>query len=236
MGIKQSLKKIIGQGNLGRLDFIRYPSARDSWGGPFNGQQCRQQIFFDLLGQFSFEAIVETGTYRGTTTAAFAATSLPVYTVESHPRFFAYSKLRFLGKRRKVHVYNCDSRNFLKELSRDPSVPKTEVFFYLDAHWEEDLPLREELEIIFSRWIRPIVMIDDFQVPRSDYGFDDYGPGKTLNLPYISSVVTAHEISVYFPKASSSEETGSKRGSVVLCKETTCVAIDRQVNTLVRYL
>ena len=45
--------------------------------------------------------------------------------------------------------------------------------------------LREELEIIFSTWSRPIVMIDDFAVPESAYGYDDYGPGKTLDLSYI---------------------------------------------------
>lgn len=108
------------------------------------------------------------------------------------------------------------------------------MFFYLDAHWGEDLPLRDELEIIFSKWKRPIVMVDDFQVPNSDYGFDDYGPGKALNLSYIEPVVSDHKISVFFPAVNSSEETGARRGSVVLCQEMSGVELDTKFKTLVR--
>ena len=75
-------------------------------------------------------------------------------------------------------------RSFLRDLSIESLVPKEDVFFYLDAHWGEDLSLRDALEIIFSKWKRPIVMIDDFQRPNADYGFDDYGQDGALNLTY----------------------------------------------------
>ena len=55
---------------------------------------------------------------------------------------------------------------------------EVETFFFLDAHGREHLPLREELEIILTHWREAIVMIDDFEVPGTDYGYDDYGPGK----------------------------------------------------------
>jgi hypothetical protein len=55
------------------------------------------------------------------------------------------------------------------------------VFFHLDAHWEGDLPLQEEIEIILGRFPNFLIMIDDFRVPGdSGYGFDDYGRGKML--------------------------------------------------------
>ena len=203
-------------------------------GGPFNGQKYRQRIFFDLLYYFPIKAIVETGTYRGTTTALFGATSLPVYTAEIHPRYFSYSKTRFLFTQDNIHLYKSDSRSFLRELSEDSSVPKEDMFFYLDAHWREDLPLREELEIIFSKWERPIVMIDDFQVPDSGYGFDDYGPEKVLDLNYIASVVSAHKMSVFFPAVNASEESGARRGSVVLCQEMLGRVVETRIKTLVR--
>jgi hypothetical protein len=44
------------------------------------------------------------------------------------------------------------------------------LFFYLDAHWNEDLPLAEEIDLIFSRSPCAVVMIDDFEVP-GDPGF-----------------------------------------------------------------
>jgi len=41
-------------------------------------------------------------------------------------------------------------------------------------------------------------MIDDFHVTGSDYSFYDYGPGKTLNLDYLASVISAYNIAVFF--------------------------------------
>jgi hypothetical protein len=237
MAIKDAVKGILGDTLMGWLDFLRHPSMKPVWGGgPFNGQKYRQRILFDLLYFFPIKAIVETGTFRGTTTAFFAGTALPVYTTEIHPRFFSYSKLHFLFNRKVIHLYNQDSRSFLRTLSENRSVPKEDVFFYLDAHWGKDLPLKEELEIIFSNWKRPIVMIDDFAVPDSDYGFDDYGSGKALNLKYIESAVAAHKLAVFFPMATSAEETGTKRGSVVLCPEMTGVEIEKNIKTLMRNL
>jgi hypothetical protein len=235
MSIKSAIRNVLGESNMGRLDYIRNPGLRQSWGGPFNGQQFRQQIFDELIRHLRISAIVETGTYRGTTTAAFAATGLPVYTVEGHPRYFAYSQMRFLLNSGRVHVYMNDSRAFLRTLSANTSVPREGVLFYLDAHWEDDLPLREELEIVFSRWAHPLVMIDDFKVPDSDYGFDDYGVGKTLDLSYIDPVISAYRLFVYFPKAPASDETGSRRGCAVLCDANTRSRLDALVTTLVRY-
>jgi hypothetical protein len=217
-----------------RIDFVQPLVSQWRWGGPFNGQKFRQRVFFDLLSCFPIKGIVETGTCLGTTTALFAATSLPVYSVEINPRYFFYSKMRFLFNRDNVHLYKSDSRSFLRHLSKDSSVAKEDVFFYLDAHWGEDFPLRDELEIILSKWRRPIVMVDDFQVPNSEYLFDDYGPGKVLNLSYIDRVVSAHKLSVFFPAVNSSAETGARRGSVVLCQEMSGLEVDTKIKTLVR--
>ncbi len=235
MGMKNLAKKLIGESNMGRLDFLfRDPAMQNSYGGPFNGQKFRRRILFDLLYYFPINTIIETGTYYGTTTALFAATSLPVYTVESNARYFSSSRLRFRFSRGNVHTYKGDSRSFLRDLSQDRSVSKEDVFFYLDAHWSEDLPLREELEIIFTHWKRPIVMIDDFQVPESDYGYDSYGPGKALNLSYVDPVVSAHNLSVFFPAVDASEETGAKAGIAVLCQEAVGTIVDEKLKTLVR--
>ena len=235
MKIKDLVQSVVGDRNMGRLEFFLRPAKRDGFGGPFNGQKYRQRIFFDLLYYFPIKALVETGMYRGTTTALFGATSLPVYSAEIHPRYFAFSKLRFLFHADNVHPINSDSRPFLRALGADAAVPKDDVFFYLDAHWEDDLPLREELEIIFKTWSRPIVMIDDFDVPGSGYGFDDYGPGKTLNLDYIAPIVAGSQLAVFFPAAGSSEETGAKRGTVLLCRESQSAELEAKLGTVVRH-
>jgi hypothetical protein len=234
MILKALAKQLLGEANLGRLEFFRQPELRESWGGPFNGQKYRLRIFFDLLYQFPLRAIVETGTFRGTTTALFGATGLPVYSSEIHPRSFAYSRMRFFFQSGLVHLYQADSRSFLRGLGEDPSVPKDDVFFFLDAHWGDDLPLREELEIIFRTWAAPLVMIDDFRVSGTAYAYDSYGPDKTLDLGYIAPVVTDHNLATFFPAAAPSDETGLRRGSVVVCNQVSGAVIDAHLNTLVR--
>jgi hypothetical protein len=72
------------------LDFEVQP-AMDVWGGPFNGQARRQAIFDDLVKQLKIVAIVETGTFRGTSTAYMAKAGLPVFSCELDLRFFHYS-------------------------------------------------------------------------------------------------------------------------------------------------
>jgi hypothetical protein len=175
---------------------------------------------------------VETGTYRGTTTALLGATCLPVYTTEISPHFFGYAGMRFLFNRSNIHRYREDSRSFLRRLGADPDFPRDDVFFYLDAHWGEDLPLREELEIIFSTWARPVVMVDDFKVPGMNYIYDDYGPGKVLDVDYIAPVASKIKVEMFFPSVDSLHETGLKRGCVVLCAQESAAIIEQQVKTL----
>src|SRR6266404_4144671 len=134
MKIKAIVANLIGQENLGRLDYLLKPRLRRSWGGPLNGQNFRRRIYSDLIKKINFEAIVETGTYLGTTTEFFAASGLPVYSVEANPRFYAYSSLRFSRKRDRIHLYQGDSVKFLRSLAADEDFPKANPFFYLDAH------------------------------------------------------------------------------------------------------
>jgi hypothetical protein len=215
MGLKALLRRMIGERATGALEYFLRPSMRGSFGGPFNGQRHRREIYDEIRARLRLEAIVETGTFRGTTTRILATSGVPVYTVEMHPRFHAYCGVRFWWEGwSNVRLYRSDSRTFLRRLVADPAVPKLDVFFYLDAHWDDDLPLREELEIIFGNWKRTVVMIDDFEVPDSRYKFDDYGPGKALNLAYLQPVLSAHGPAVFFPSENASSE--ADRGCVVL--------------------
>lgn len=63
-------------------------------------------------------------------------------------------------------------------------------------------------------------MIDDFQVPGDEgYSYDDYGPGKRLCLDYLQPL-SQFKLTAFFPTLPSREETGGKRGCVVLGDET----------------
>ena len=236
--INSLILRLIGDKTAGRLDYFLNRKSKDAWGA-LNGQTVRQKAYKDIIGRISFRAIVETGTYRGTTSDYFATTSgLPVYTVEVHPRCYGYSMERF-AKDTRVHAYQGDSPKFLRELAEDTNVPKSNVFFYLDAHVQDSskyhkAPLLEELEIIFENWKEAVVMVDDFQVPGSDYGFDDWGSGKTLNVEIIHAL-KPFGVTAFFPSVPAMQDTGAKRGWVVVCREQRITKILEGIENIKAY-
>jgi hypothetical protein len=184
----------------------------------FNGQLIRKQIFRELLAAFPFEVILETGTWTGNTSAYMAQTSgLPVYTCELNERFHKVAKMRLAGVK-GVHFELADSRRFLEKMARSDLAGKF-AFFYLDAHWYDDLPLGAELEIIESNWKHFVIMIDDFRVPGDEgYGYDTYGFSRALSFELLANTVKSRHLDAFYPSAPSSQETGLKRGCIVVTR------------------
>jgi hypothetical protein len=187
--------------------------------GPFpsalNGQRFRQSLFRSLIRATRPEAIFESGTFYGASTQFFWNVSgQPVYTVEKN-RGFAYCAQRRFRRIPEVRVLRDDSRAALKRLRNTADFPSARVLFYLDAHWEEDLPLREEVALITREWTDSVVVIDDFKVPDdSGYAYDTYGD-RELSVDYLGEeAIGSYE--VFWPRCPSSEETGARRGCAVL--------------------
>jgi hypothetical protein len=191
-----------------------------------NGQVARRLITRAIARSVEFDRVIETGTYRGATTAFLAETfGVPISSVEAVPRYREYAGHR-LADEPLVTLDQGDSREFLR---KQAGVSGGTVFFYLDAHWEGDLPLAEELDIVAAAWRRAVVMIDDFKVPGDPgYGYDDYGPGKALTEDYLPKSVAGW--SRYYPTTLSDGETGARRGCVVL----TTPGIDLEIPELRR--
>lgn len=189
-------------------------SNTQSWGGPFNGQKGRTRIMEAILAVCRLENVIETGTFRGTTTEFLAQTVHGrVYSCERNTRFFVYSSRR-LQSVHNVEVHLADSRLFLETLLPTGATRLARTMFYLDAHWGADLPLVREIEIVLKDYPACVVAIDDFEVPfDSDYGFDDYGPQKRLCLPILAAFRQAVP-NFYVPSIRAAEETGAKRGCV----------------------
>ncbi|MGE3961925.1 MAG: hypothetical protein AB7F65_09620 [Dehalococcoidia bacterium] len=206
--------------------------ARDPLGGPMNGQVGRRAMIESLFAAVPFGAVVETGTFRGSTTAYFASlTSAPVFTIEVQPRFHAYSRWRLRG-RRTIRLLLGDSAEWVDRLGRNGGV-REPVFFYLDAHWEERIPLRDELRAAQQHWRDWVILVDDFEVPDDPgYGFDDYGEGKRLNLEHIEAVIGERAVR-YWPSVRSADEAGSRKGCLVLVSESLAATVD-QLHTLRR--
>lgn len=212
---------------LGRIEWFLYRNKySDRWGGAFNGQQYRRNIFSELASVSDFHAAVETGTFRGDTTAFLAEVAkVSVFTTETNARAYEYARLR-LQDDEKIFLTLQDSRRFIEDLSRNPFFPKQRVCFYLDAHRWGTIPLRDEVVVILENWAESVIMIDDFCVPDDPgYGYDDYGNGQFLSLEYLA-LDDVYPVSIYWPTVPSSQETGARRGCVVL---VTLDALDKKV-------
>ena len=188
----------------------------------FNGQVQRKQIFSELAATFAFDLIVETGTFFGDTAGYIATnTHADIHTCEASPIFSALARSR-LTAIPNIHFHVGDSRAFLSALIKSGLFKRhdpTPVFFYLDAHWHDDLPLQDELALIAKNLTDFVVMVDDFRVPDdSGYGFDNYGKNKSLDLATFARLFRRWNLVPFFPSQPSTTETGGKRGSVVLAR------------------
>jgi hypothetical protein len=220
--VRSAFRSLPGEQILGAMDYWRHPGMASSWGGPFNGQRARAAMFLAVIARTKPRAILETGTFRGTTTEFMAKTGLPVFTVENRARNYGFARAR-LFRCRGVLVRLGESRHALSEWFRGPlrHIAHEPLFAYLDAHGQDDLPLADELDLVFTHCPAAVVMIDDFEVPFDPgYRYDRYASGKALTLSYVAPTIERHELQAFYPSKPASEETGNRRGCVVLAKSS----------------
>jgi hypothetical protein len=189
----------------------------------FNAQAHRKRIFLDLKAAFDPEVIVETGTFIGDTTGYLATTTQTrIFTCEANRTFLSLAKSRLTGLP-GIHFTLGDSRQFLRTLfaaELSAAGISQPVFFYLDAHWHEDLPLNDEIRIIGENLKEFVIMVDDFQVPGDPgYGWDNYGKKKALDLATFQDCFQQSRLVSFFPSLPAAQETGGKRGCVVLAPQ-----------------
>ena len=201
---------------------VNSPTYQPGEGGGFNGLAGRQRIFEEVLKKYRFSCIIETGTHIGETTGYLSVKSkLPVYSAEINKNMYSLARMR-LKNISGIYLYHSDSREIIKELSNHPEIFQNEVFFYLDAHWENDCPLVEEIEQVASRWAKFVIMVDDFQVPGDEgYGYDWYSAFQKMNISLIRSTIKKHKLRAFFPAIPSAEESvqPKPRGFVILTRD-----------------
>ena len=209
------LKRTIAPATRGFLEFhLRRARAFDPYFGPMNGQTARLEIVREIITELGIARIVETGTFRGVTTQWFAQFGVPVLGIEINKRYATFTKLR-LRNRPNVEIRRGNSAAILRDIVSRGDWSNERVLFYLDAHWGNELPLREEIEIVMQHFRQAVVIVDDFAVPGDpDYIFDDYGPGKRLDLNLLRAAKTP-PLSIFFPAVSAQRETGMRTGCVV---------------------
>ena len=110
------------------------------------------------------------------------------YTVDLDEELYEKAKNRFVG-------YPLTLINNYSSKALDEYVPKldpnTPVFFFLDAHWQNDCPLIDELQAIGQSGKSGIIAIHDWKVPNSDLGFDSYN-GQDFTYEWIEPTLQAN--------------------------------------------
>lgn len=201
----------------------------------FNGQKNRARVFRAIDRAIPFENYIETGTFLGMTTDFLSRTAMArggrVLSCELDDRHFAIAN-RTVGHRQNVDLRHANSVDFLGLLRAKLS--QATNFVYLDAHWGDYLPLRDELAIL-KEWPKTVVLIDDFKVP-SDlrFGWDKYDEEREICLEHIAG--SFGDKGVYFPSYPAPDEgTAAPRGYAVIAMSAPFEKVLDQVPLLRRH-
>lgn len=146
------------------------------------------QRTLELSKRFNLTTFCETGTYHGETAAIVSDYFDRVVTVENNMEFFKIAQNR-LKDINNCELYFGNSPEIIQDRFEGND---NKVFFFLDAHWYDYLPLLDELSVIKEKCISPVIAIHDFYVPDENgnalFGYDSY-KGQPLNYSYIESHV-----------------------------------------------
>ena len=203
----------------------------------FNGQFSKQRIFEELCSVFSFDNFVETGCHLGSTSEFLARVGKPVYAIEIEPVFYERAR-ELLSTQSNICFLLGDSSVILENLARETLLRSDLTFFYLDAHWRDHLPLRDELRVIGAQHSHGVVMLDDIKVEGdSGYGYDSYDKGQEISLKFLREELRDKGWQVFFPTLPSTQDhiqidVLRPRGTAVISCEQEITATLMQVKSL----
>jgi len=139
-----------------------------------------KETISDLIKLYNINCIIETGTNIGDTTEKLAINypNIEIHTLEINKEFYSASSNR-LSKYTNVLCHLGSSDTVLKELL--PTLLSKKILFYLDAHWYDYWPLKNELLVISTHLKdNSIIIIDDISVPNLTPGMTGYYSSNTL--------------------------------------------------------
>lgn len=138
---------------------------------PFNADTFVAEQFLELRDRFKIETIVELGVAVGGSTKWMANHFENVHAIEINESFLNIAKQRCEGTTRMPQFYLGSTVDLLADVLAKCTGP---VMIFIDSHWSE-LPLFDELHIIETSGLKPVIAIHDFKVPNErGLGFDSY--------------------------------------------------------------
>lgn len=165
---------------------------------PFHNDKFMMTIMIELLN--NADIFVETGTFLGNTSlfVGLNFNNLKVFTCEISEKYYNHS-LNYLHNISNVTAVLEKSPEALYNLEKyyNNEVYNKNIVFWIDAHWEQELPLNNEIEYITKNFNNYCIFIDDFKNP-FDSGFTNDGDNFDINI--IKNFIHNKEnVKVYFP-------------------------------------
>jgi len=135
------------------------------------------QVQFEILrlrDLFNIKCVIETGSYQGETTSFLGENFEKVFSVEIDEENFKISTSRCQNLS-NTEIFKNSSEIFLERFLSSLENKYEPILFYLDAHWGDYWPIKDEL-LQISNFCKDncIIVIDDFFVPNRNFQFDSY--------------------------------------------------------------
>lgn len=159
--------------------------------GSFNCDYQVEKQIDKLFKLFNIKCCLETGTYTGNTSIWFSNRVDDVYTVELTDKWYNFSRKKFMKQNiSNINIFRNHSVNFLKNNLFKIKEKYSKIICYLDAHWEDDWPLNNEIiEIAKVYKDNAIIIIDDFKVPNRNFQFDSY-KREACDLAFVQNALS----------------------------------------------
>lgn len=177
---------------------------------PFNGDTFLQEKFISLRDEKNITTVIETGTYKGTTTKWLAENFRNVLTVEYNKTLFEEYDFDEYPNITSWLGSSADLLPLMIKVAEFKIRDDENYLVFLDAHWYAN-PLQKELEAIAAAKKKPILVIHDFKNPFDDtMGYDQYPEqGIVYDYNYVRDFLkNIGEYDTEFNK----EATGARRG------------------------
>lgn len=186
---------------------------------PWNGDHFIAEEVLRLKEAHGLSHAFETGTCLGSTTIWLAEKFGFVTSTEVHVPYKAIAMARMSTQSPKENwmLLGGDASKLLADL--DESIGMDTLCF-LDAHWGPNCPLLNELETIASAKVKPCILIHDFQVPGTDFGFDKMPDGRPFNLDLIKGHLDAIYGEGKWEYRYPTEVAGARRGWISISPKT----------------
>jgi len=180
----------------------------------FEGDGILEAKIKSVIESYGVKTVIETGTFKGGTTAKFCQMAHLVITFENNLEYYKEASAR-LSKMDNLIMIRGESQRYLDHVLKDNILDLGMCLFFLDAHWYDHCPLLDELNIIAENKLRPVIVIHDFKVPGTDLGFDTY-KGKPLEWDYIKDHISKIYGDKGFSYEYNSEAEGARRGVIII--------------------